>query len=421
MNITLNKPAPHGTIRAIPSKSYAHRILICAALCESGKTVLDCPALSRDITSTADCLRAMGSRIERVGTKFIIYPTALEKKECSLPCSESGSTLRFLIPAAAALGADADFIPEGRLASRPLSPLDSELERHGAKVTNYGEKISVRGKLTGNRFEIDGSVSSQFITGLLLAIPLISPNGGTLTVTGKTESKPYIDITTEIMRRFGITIVEADGVYTVSGKYTAPGEIAAEGDWSNAAFMLCAGALSDGGITVDGLEPESRQGDRAVFSILKSFGASCSSSGSSFTVKPGKLHGITIDAGDIPDLVPVLSVAAAGADGVTYIRNCRRLRLKESDRIAAIHDMLTSLGGDVSIDGDDIIIRGHGKLRGGTVNSYNDHRIVMSAAVASIICEEEVSIIGCEAAAKSYPGFFDDFALLNNEKIRSKT
>ena len=419
MNITLNKPHPHGTIRAIPSKSYAHRILICAALSENGKTVLDCPALSRDITATVDCLRAMGSAIERVGTKYIINPIRPGNKESSLPCSESGSTLRFLIPVTAALGIDADFIPEGRLSSRPLSPLDSELERHGTAVTNSGGKISVRGKLTGNRFEIDGSVSSQFITGLLLAIPLISPDGGTLTVTGKVESKPYIDITVDIMRRFGITVGECGGVYTVSGRYTTPGEIAAEGDWSNAAFMLCAGALA-GGITIEGLEPESRQGDRAVFSILESFGASCSRSGSSFTVRRGELRGITIDARDIPDLVPVLSVAAAGADGITYIKNCRRLRLKESDRVAAIHDMLTSLGGDVSIDGDDIIIRGHGKLRGGTVNSYNDHRIVMSAAVASIICEEDVTIVGCEAAAKSYPGFFDDFASLNDEQTRSE-
>ena len=420
MNITLNKPQPHGRICAIPSKSYAHRMLICAALSENGNTVLDCPALSRDITSTVDCLRVMGSLIERVGSKYIINPIRFGEKESSLPCSESGSTLRFLIPVTAALGIDADFIPEGRLSSRPLSPLDSELERHGTAVTNSGGKISVRGKLTGNRFEIDGSISSQFITGLLLAIPLISPDGGTLTVTGKVESKPYIDITTEIMRRFGIGVNESGGVYTVSGKYTTPGELAAEGDWSNAAFMLCAGALSSGGITVDGLEPGSRQGDRAVFSILEIFGASCSSSGSSFNVRHGKLHGITIDAGDIPDLVPVISVTAAGADGITHIKNCRRLRLKESDRVEAIRDMLTSLGGDVIIDDDDIIIRGRGKLRGGTVNSCNDHRIVMSAAVASIICEEDVTIVGCEAAAKSYPGFFDDFASLNDKQARCK-
>lgn len=415
MKITLCKPCPHGEIDAIPSKSYAHRALICAALADS-TTKIECSRTNRDIDATVSCLRSLGAKIDCSDGIFTVEPIRNAPKSALLHPGESGSTLRFLLPVAAALGVETEFVTEGRLLSRPLSPLSDELIRHGAQITSPPLRIS--GKISGGRYTLDGSVSSQFTTGLMLALPLIEKSGDeqcSIELTGKIESKPYIDLSSAVLEKFGVK-TESDGnVYIIKGRFSSPEYVRVEGDWSNAAFMLCAGALSEGGITVRGLDPHSTQGDKKIIEILENFGAAVEVRDDSVTVRKRGMRGITIDAADIPDLVPVISVVASAAEGDTVIENCSRLRLKESDRVESVCAMITALGGEIESVGDSIVIHGKKKfaLSGeAEIDSYNDHRIVMSASVASILFDGCVTIDGCEAVSKSYPDFFDDFGRL---------
>ena len=390
MTQTIPKSHISGTIAAIASKSAAHRLFICAALAEAS-TKLVCRTTSRDMEATKACLAAM-------------------ERGAALPCGESGSTLRFLLPVAAALGLETDFLMEGRLPDRPLAPLDEQLQAHGVTLSRPArEVLHVSGKLTPGDFVLPGNVSSQYISGLLFALPLLD-GPSTLTVTGKVASAPYIAMTLDALARFGIRPEINGSVYTISpAVYRSPGKVRVEGDWSNAAFWLCAGALS-GPVTVTGLDPDSLQGDRAVIDILRKFGAKTEQNGDSFTVSPGPLTAIDIDASAIPDLVPVLAVVAAAAEGTTRITNAGRLRIKESDRIQTVLAMLRQLGADAEETADGLIIHGGKALRGGTVDSANDHRIAMAAAVASTRCP--VTVEGAEAVKKSYPAFWTDLQSL---------
>lgn len=417
MRITLKNRRAAGRIKAIPSKSFAHRLFICAAFADS-PTEIVCRALNEDISATMRCLCALGADIKREsGDVFRVTPTHGAASGVSeLDCGESGSTLRFMLPLTLAIGADSDFICHGRLAARPLSPLYEELVRHGAHLSEQGANpIRSRGKIDGGEYLINGGVSSQFITGLLMSLPLT--DGGTLQLTGKVESRPYIDITLSVMKQFGMNITanEANDIFTIPhGIYSSPGRIATEGDWSNAAFFLTAGAFSDEGVTVYGLNNASVQGDRAICRIISDFGAEVSTGDGSVTVKHAELTApqSPIDAGDVPDLIPIVSVLACAANGTTVVQNCGRLRLKESDRLTTVHDTIVALGGDAEIDGDTLLIHGSGRLRGGAVSACGDHRIAMSAAIASLISDGDVTIDGAEAVAKSYPLFFEDFSRL---------
>lgn len=385
------KPAVlNGTISAIASKSMAHRLMICSALAEEQTEIL-CSTTSKDMEATANCLSAM-------------------KTGETLPCGESGSTLRFLLPVVSALGLTAEFLMEGRLPQRPLAPLDAQLTAHGVTLSRPKEEIlSVSGKLTPGDYTLPGNVSSQYISGLLLALPLLdSPS--TLTVTGNVESAPYIEMTLSAMEIFGVSVEKkGDTYYIVPQSYRSPGTVAVEGDWSNSAFWLCAGALGKP-VTVTGLNLASLQGDKAVCEILARFGAKVERSGDKVTVSPGKLTACDIDAKEIPDLVPVLSVVAAAAEGTTKVYNAGRLRLKESDRLETVSQMLTALGGKVEQTDDGLLITGC-TLSGGTVDSCNDHRIAMAAAIASVLCP--VTVTGAETVNKSYPQFWEDL-----EKMR---
>jgi len=394
MTQTIPKTHISGTIAAIASKSAAHRLYICAALADS-PTEISCQSTSRDIEATKACLAAM------------------QRGERLLPCGESGSTLRFLLPVAAALGLEVDFLMEGRLPDRPLAPLDAQLEAHGVKLSRpRHELLHVSGKLQSGAYVLPGNVSSQYISGLLFALPLLAETS-TLTVTGKVESAPYIAMTLDALGQFGVRPKLENNVYTISPTpYHSPGTAVVEGDWSNAAFWLCAGALS-GPVTVTGLKPDSLQGDKEVFEILRRFGANTEQHGDAYTVSPGTLRAIDIDAAAIPDLVPVLSVVAAAAEGTTRIYNAGRLRIKESDRIKTVCAMLTNLGADVEETADGLLIHGGKALTGGTVDSANDHRIAMSAAIAATLCD--VTVEGAEAVAKSYPKFWSDYKKMNNE------
>lgn len=378
-----------GEITAIPSKSQAHRMLICAAFADT-PTMLFCPDTNRDIEATAGCLRSLGADIQRTSTGYSVTPVSRIPECATLTCFDSGSTLRFLLPVAGALGVDTVFQMTGRLPQRPLSPLWEEMERMGCILTRpTPDTIRCQGRLRSGDYTIDGSVSSQFITGLLLSTALI-PGESSIHITGKLESRPYITMTQKIMELFNADICD---FHIHGGKILhSPGELTVEGDWSNGAFFLAAKALGSD-LTVHGLNPDSPQGDRAAAALL-----------------PALDKKITVSAADIPDLVPILAVAAAAKQGAVF-SDIARLRLKESDRVASVIDMLTALGGKAEATDSTLTVYGTG-LSGGIVDSRNDHRIAMSAAVAATVCTEPVVILGAESVNKSYPQFFDEYTRL---------
>lgn len=414
MNAIITKGILRGSVDAVSSKSYAHRLLIAAALADA-PTAISCRTVSEDILATVGVLNALGARIERTAEGFSAVPIAEPARSPILDCGESGTTERFILPVALALGADASIIGRGRLAARPLSPLYEELCAHGARLSPQGRfPLDALGRIAPGHYTIDAGVSSQFVGGLLFALSVM-PARSYLELTGRIESKPYIGMTLDVLRLFGASIVpSADGrAFSVVGekRLRSPGRAAVEGDWSNAAFWLAAGALG-GRVRVAGLSPASRQGDMAVLDLLKRFGARTALDQTGASCAPGSLLAMDIDASQIPDLVPVLAVVAAVTPGTTRISGASRLRLKESDRLSTVHAMLAALGGRVTETEDGLVIEGQESLKGGTVDGANDHRIVMAAAVASAKCTAPVVIRGAEAVRKSYPGFFGDFALL---------
>lgn len=389
MDILIQPQKLHGTINAIPSKSQAHRFLICAAFAD-GPTQLVCHATNQDIEATADCLRSLGAQISRTDYGYEICPVSVIPESATLCCKESGSTLRFMLPIVGALGVDAVFHLEGRLAQRPLSPLWEEMERHGCWLTRPGTNtIRCAGKMDPGQYTIDGSISSQYITGLLFAIALMQ-QGSQLQITGKLESAPYVTMTQDALTQFGV----ATDSLCVKGYHPlrSPGKLCVEGDWSNGAFFLAANKLGSS-VNVAGLTAESAQGDRAVVELLERLDQNC-----------------TIDAKDIPDLVPVLAVVAAANKGAVFA-NIRRLRLKESDRVATVMDMLQQLG--ISAEANDNQLTIHpGIFTGGTVDAAGDHRIAMSAAVAATVATGPVRILGAQCVSKSYPAFWDEYRKL---------
>lgn len=420
MDITITPRMPAGKIDSIASKSQAHRLLICGALSGEALTIL-CKETSEDIDATARCLSALCAKAERVGAGFSLTPLSKTDEPCLLDAGESGSTLRFLLPVVGALGKPAKFLLSGRLGQRPLSPLWEQLCDHGMSLSREGENaILCSGQLTGGAYTLPGDISSQFISGLLFALPLL-PEDSVLTLTGKTESARYIAMTEAALRKFGIRFTYSNGTYTIPGnqKPTPPGEdIQVEGDWSNAAFWLVAGALGDR-ITMEGLSKDSLQGDKEILSVLSRFGAWVEETEKTITVKNAPLWGIEIDGAQIPDLVPILAVLATGAEGLTRIYGAQRLRIKESDRLQTVSAMLRALGGDAEETEDGLLIRGT-PLSGGVVDSAGDHRIAMAAAVASTLCKEPVVVKGAEAVNKSYPGFWEHFTLLGGQIERTE-
>ena len=401
-----------GEISSIASKSVAHRLLICAALSDR-KTIIRCANINKDILATVDCLNAMGADICYKDSCFHVTPISTKVNSKFLMCNESGSTLRFILPIVSALGREWNFIMEGRLPERPLSPLKEELEAHGISF-NYPafNNLCISGKLSCGEYSITGNVSSQFISGLLFALSIIDGTS-ILRVTGEIESAPYIEMTLDALKAFGAKIDRKDNVFTISGnKLSTPENVDVENDWSNAAFPLCAAAISGGCVTLKNVNFLSRQGDIKILDLLSDFGAEVIKEECSVTVKGEKLHGIEINAEQIPDLVPVLATVAAGAEGTTKIYGASRLRIKESDRLMSTYEMLTNIGADVILTDDGFVINGKERLSGGTVDSYNDHRIAMSAAVASTICENKVTVIGAQAISKSYPDYWKDISKL---------
>ena len=391
MDITITPGKLSGTITAIPSKSQAHRLLICAAFANN-ETTLICPDTNRDIEATVDCLNALGANIVRTADGYSLDPVSQIPETATLNCCESGSTLRFMLPIVGALGVDATFQMAGRLPQRPLSPLWEEMERMGCTLTRpTADTLRCQGNLKSGEYTIDGGVSSQYITGLLFALSLMG--GGKLNITGKIESLPYIEMTQKAMSIFGVRT--NDYIVAPGQSFHTPGIWTVEGDWSNGAFFLAAQALGNP-LDVQNLNPDSPQGDRASASLLKQLN-----------------ENIVIDASDIPDLVPILSIVAGAKNGAIF-KNIQRLRIKESDRVASTIAMLEALGGKAEATEDTLTVYGTG-YRGGTVDAQNDHRIAMSTAIAATVCTEPVTVLGAEAVKKSYPKFWDEYARLGGK------
>lgn len=431
MDITVYPGTLGGEVVAPSSKSEAHRALICTAFA-AGATDVACSTSSADIEATVSCLEALGARIARTRDGFRVRPVPGTSATDNLPeplrgavldCGESGSTMRFMLPVVCALGYEASLTGRGRLPERPLSPLYEQLVEHGATISAQGSvPLRTRGRIRAGRYELAGNVSSQYVSGLMLAAPLLRAPVE-IVVTDPVESRPYIDLTVSVLRSFGVDVSQsrctgASGaparVYDVSAPegFSSPGSLVIGGDWSNAAFWLVAGALSDRGVAVRGLDAASVQGDRAILAALSLLGAHVLRTPAGAAVRPAGLKGATLDVSDCPDLVPPLAAAAALAEGTTRIVGAARLRLKESDRIETVSAAIRALGGSVRASADGLEIDGSPRLRGGVVDAANDHRIAMMAAVLATRCEGPTTILGAECVEKSYPRFFDDLASL---------
>ena len=408
------------------SKSYEHRILICELLSKLGEAdTLDAQGEPRE---ASDLSRTAARPSEDVmATKDCISKIKLSlmdgRSEVVLDCNQSGSTLRFFLPIVCALGLKARFLMRGRLGKRPMDELINELKSHGCKIDTEDDAICTSGKLEHGVFNLPGDISSQYVSGLLMALPLLSSDSE-IHVRRPLVSAGYIDVTLDVMRKFSISVSEENSgseyIYRIKGgqRYIMPEKYIVEGDWSNAAFWFAIGVLGDEPLAIEGLNPNSLQGDRKIFDILREMGADVyaeiDNDKAVFEAYPLgniSLKAIALDAENIPDLVPLIAILACFTDGKSKITGIKRLRLKESDRLLAIEELIYGLGGSIKTREDVIEISGlgaGGMLRGGEVRCFDDHRIVMSAATSSLRCREDVLIDNASAVNKSYLGFFDE-------------
>ena len=408
----------HGTLKGEitppPSKSQAHRLLICAALAVEPCSIV-CNSVNDDIMATMRCLNALGARITFSSGVFDVQPIELVKGG-TLDCGESGSTLRFLMSVAAVLGADATFTGAGKLPQRPMGALTDVLAAHGMAFERHTADelpVTCSGILQGGKFTLPGNISSQYLTGLLFALPLAAVDSE-IEVTGGLTSASYINMTIDALRTAGISVERRNNIFTIKGnqQYHMPERVVVEGDWSSAAFWVVAGVIGKQPVTVCGMNNESLQGDSAIVDHLRSMGAFITVEDDRVVAMPSHLFGTELDCMDTPDLVPVLSVAAAVAQGTTTFVNVGRLRFKESDRLAAMKSVLASFGISSSVGEDTFTVYGGDPVALTPVESFGDHRIAMSAAILSTVAKEITTINGSGCVAKSYPSFFEDFASL---------
>ena len=420
MEIRIKPQSLTGRVAAVPSKSAAHRCLIAASVADQ-PTLLHLSGTNRDLQATQLCLTNLGAFFEN-SDQDTLRVTPLQQNKATgpiaFPCQESGTTLRFLLPLAAALGVEAYFSGDGRLSQRPLADLRQQLILHGVNFSKESLPFILSGILQPGDYQLPGNISSQYISGLLLALPMLKKDSR-IYLTVPLESAGYVDLTIAVLDQFGVRIQCLPDGYGIPGRqtYHSPGTMQVEGDWSNAACWLVGGAFSCDGIRVDGLNLNSTQGDRAITTLLQRSGVRLRQSADGVTVQLGAIQAMTMDAAQIPDLVPLLAVLAAAAQGESRLLHVKRLRFKESDRLQAILEMMSSLGGRAFLeeDGDTLCIDGRGFLQGGWVNSYADHRMVMAASIAACIAKDSVTIRSAEAIEKSYPGFFLDYASLGGK------
>ena len=408
----------HGTLKGEvtppPSKSRAHRLLICAALSVEPCSIV-CNSVNDDIMATMRCLNALGARITFSSGVFDVLPIELVKGG-TLDCGESGSTLRFLVSVAAVLGADATFVGSGKLPQRPMGALTDVLAEHGISFTRLAADelpVSCRGELRGGKYILPGNISSQYLTGLLFALPLVKDDSE-IEIVGGLTSASYVAMTLDALAMAGISIEHKGNIFRIKGnqQYRVPSDLIVEGDWSSAAFWVVAGVVGAKPVTVCGMNEESLQGDSAIVTHLRNMGAFIEKQGDRVIAMPSHLFGAELDCTDTPDLVPVLSVAAAVAQGTTLFTGVGRLRFKECDRLAAMKELLALYGISSQIGEDTFTVFGGEPVASGVVDSCGDHRIAMAAAIMSTVSRGVTAIGGASCVAKSYPAFFDDFASL---------
>ncbi len=410
-------PSELNGILSIPSsKSLSHRAVIAAGLA-NGTSKIENLLHSDDISATSKAMEAFGITMGTEGDSLIVQgQNKLRVLSAEIDCIESGSTLRFLIPIALLTGEAVSFQGRGKLRTRPLDSYFKIFEEQNINYKYHNQlPLRVKGKLKPGSFEITGDVSSQFITGLLFVLPLLDGDSKIM-ITSPLESKGYVDLTLDVLARFGIE-VDNDGyrVFHIKGnqKYRAH-NYRVEGDFSQAAFWMVAGTLG-GEIECLDINKNSFQGDKVIMDIIRKMGGNILIQKDRAKVRAAKTHGITIDASQCPDIVPVLAVLAALSEGKTEIINGARLRIKESDRLKAVATELNKLGAEVFEKEDGLVIYGKDMLQGGTVDSWDDHRIAMAMAIASIKCKNPVIITNSHAVSKSYPGFFGDFKMLGGK------
>ena len=415
-------PAPlKGTVAAPASKSEAHRRMICAGLTR-GATTLTGFMESADMAATARCLKALGAKVEQGENTLTI--TGYSKKPCKLPvldCGESGSTLRFFVPIALAMAKGGVFRMHGRLGQRPMDVYRDLFVPRGVRWRmgvgcDGAAELTVKGELEAGHYVMPGNVSSQFVSGLMFALPLLEEDS-TLTVQPPVESAGYIRMTLESLTQSGIVMEEiAPFSWRIPGnqQYKAQdGHLA--GDYSQAAVLACAGAMGHE-VTVTHLAQETTQGDRAVLAHLAALGAKVQEDESGVTVTAEKLTGTTLDMADCPDIAPILALTCQLAEGESRLTGCGRLRLKECDRLAATVDVLNILGGNAKAEGDTIVVQGVKQLKGGvTLPDYNDHRMVMLGAIAASVAQEPVTLTGVQALNKSWPEFVNVYKELGGK------
>ena len=421
MKIKIKPSTLNGTIEIPPSKSYSHRAVIAAALAESKdnrKSKIDNLKFSVDITTTTDIMENWGAKINREESSLEIVGNSgkVVPRDKYVQCNESGSTIRFLIPIGITNENELIFDGKGKLVDRPLDSYYRIFDEQEIFYKNENGKLplEVKGKLKAGNYEIDGNISSQFITGLLYALPLLDGDSK-LIINKNLESKGYIDLTMEILKLAGIKIKNNDyKSFEIKGNQKCkPFDYTVEGDYSQVAFWIVAGIISanrDNEIKCLHVNKSSLQGDREIIEIVERMGAKLEIFYDYLIVKPSKTKGTVIDISQCPDIAPILTVLGALSEGETRIINGERLRIKESDRITSIKTELNKLGANVSEEGDSLIIQGVERFNGGvTVNAWNDHRIAMSLAIASSRCEKEIVLEEAESVRKSYSHFWDDF------------
>ncbi len=404
----------NGEVVPPPSKSRAHRLLICAALGKEPCTIV-CSSVNDDIIATMRCLNALGASITYSSGVFNVNPVKVVKGG-TLDCGESGSTLRFLVSVAAVLGADATFVGSGKLPQRPMGALTDVLAEHGISFTRLAADelpVSCRGELRGGKYILPGNISSQYLTGLLFALPLANDDSE-IEIVGGFTSASYVAMTLDALATAGISIEHKGNIFRIKGnrQYRMPSDLIVEGDWSSAAFWVVAGVVGAKPVTVCGMNEESLQGDSAIVTHLRNMGAFIEKQGDRVIAMPSHLFGAELDCTDTPDLVPVLSVAAAVAQGTTLFTGVGRLRFKECDRLAAMKELLALYGISSQIGEDSFTVFGGEPVASGVVDSCGDHRIAMAAAIMSTVSRGVTAIDGASCVAKSYPAFFDDFASL---------
>ena len=415
LDITLFPGNLNGEIKSPPSKSLSHRALICAGL-SKGTSVISNIIYSDDINSTINALELLGASFERTKDKITVHGLkSIKTPSKEINCNESGSTLRFLIPLFSLSDERVVFTGAQSLISRPQSIYNKIFKEDGNIFKINNNKIVVKGSIKAKEYVIKGDVSSQFFSGLMFALPLLEEDSN-IVVEGKLESKSYIDLTIDILNKFGITIKETKNGYFIEGNQTyKPTNYTVEGDFSQAAFYLVGGIIS-GYVKVNDLLHSSRQGDKTIINFIKQMNGKVIYLKNGYVTELSKTTKTTIDLSNCPDLGPIITLLACLSEGTTHIINISRLRIKESDRVTSTVSTLKALGADIKSSKTEITVIGKSSLKGGvTVASFNDHRIAMMLSIAALRCEKEIILTNANAVTKSYPAFFKDYELLGGK------